>query len=80
MKPFLLTMVTGFLLACNTEHEIQADVVSASLVKIDTLVRYPNIRQKMLTWQADDKVLYVTYEPMYTDISIGYVRQIMIRK
>lgn len=80
MKPFLLTMVTGLLLACGTEREIQADLVSADLVKIDTLVRYPNLRQKMLTWQASDNILYITYEPMYTDISIGARRQVMIRK
>jgi hypothetical protein len=80
MKPFLLTMVTGLLFACSTEREIQADLVSANLVKIDTLTRYPNIRQKMLTWQATDNVLYITYEPMYTNVSVGARREVMIRK
>jgi hypothetical protein len=80
MKVLTLTLVSGLLFACSTEREIQADFIDASLVKIDIVHRYPNLQQKMLTWRATDNVLYVTYEPMQTQIALGSTRSVMVRK
>jgi hypothetical protein len=80
MKRFLPLTVLAFLAVCNTEREIQADVMNANLVKIDVVTRYPNLKQKMLTWRAADNVLYVTFEPMSTDLLVGASRSVMMRK
>ena len=80
MKPLLLCTVAAFAFACNTEREVQADLMTANLVKIDVVNRFPNQQQKMLTWRAANSVLYVTFEPMSTDVALGEMRQVMVTK
>ena len=80
MKPLYFIFLAGLLSFCSTEREIQADIIDASLVKIDIVHRYPNIQRKMLTWHATDNVIYITYEPLGTDLAIGTTRRIMVRK
>jgi len=73
-------MLSALLFACNTEREIQADLIDASLVKIDIVNRYPDKQQKVLTWRAADNVIYITFEPMSTDIALGTQRRVMVRR
>ncbi|HUC80120.1 MAG TPA: hypothetical protein VMR70_04355 [Flavisolibacter sp.] len=81
MKPLLLSLVAGsFILSGSAEREVQADFVTASLIKIDTTTRYPNVQQKILTWQGANHVLYITYEHIETIVSIGTTRQVLVRR
>jgi hypothetical protein len=80
MKVSLPTLLSVFLFACATRHEIEAEMVDASLVKIDIIYRYPNIQQKMLTWRAENHGELVTFEPLSTNISLGYRTKAMVAR
>lgn len=80
MKRLCTFLSLSLFAACSIEREVQADTISASLVKINVINRYPNLRQKMLTWRGTDNVLYVTFEPVATEVTLGDTRQVMVRK
>ena len=80
MKLYVCTLFAGLFFSCASEREIQADIIDASLVKIDIINRYPNLQRKMLTWLATDNVLYITYEPVNSDVAIGTTRKMMARR
>jgi hypothetical protein len=58
MKTILaMTAIAALLYSCSSPREIQAEMVSAELVKIDTAFRYTNPEQ-MLTWR--DAIILTT--------------------
>jgi hypothetical protein len=74
------TLIAGLFFSCTTEKEVQANLIDASLVKIDVISRYPNLQRKMLTWKTADNVTYITYVPMYSKFDIGATRKVLVRK
>ena len=76
----LSAFVFALLFGCSTEREIQANLVEASLVKIEIVSRFPNNQQKLLTWLTPDQVRYITYEPIETTTFVGMSRTVMVRK
>ena len=66
--------------ACFPAREIQAELVNATLVKVEEVNRYPNIRQKILTWQTERAVSFVTIEPSSTNIPIGTQTKVLLQK
>ena len=80
MKTLALAMVVCSIFSCATEHEIQADMVDATLIKVEMVRRYPNAQEKWLTWSTSKTVNYITIEPVNTNVEIGMVRKVMIRK
>jgi hypothetical protein len=80
MKKLIFILVTGCLFACTTEREIQANLVDASLVKIDVIQRYPNTQLKMLTWRTMSNVFFVIYEPLSTEVALGSLRKAIVKK
>ena len=81
MKPvLLLTLVVTLLFGCATEQEFLADLTVVRLVKIDIVSRYPNKQYKMLTWRTEDKVDYITYESMSSDVAIGDVMRVLTKR
>jgi hypothetical protein len=66
----LLIAVTG----CSTSRELQAEMVRAELVKIDTVQRHsPHYLQQQLqlTWRDSYDIEYVTYVPVYEKYILG---------
>ena len=49
--------------SCATEKEIQSDIIDVQLVKIETVQRYPDLEQKLLTWRDRNNIDYITFEP-----------------
>jgi len=76
----LLIIVSGFISACQEGKEIQMSFMDVQLVKIDTVQRYQSITQQLLTWRSDDRVDYVTYEPMSANYPIGAKMKVMVRR
>lgn len=68
------------LYSCGTEKEVQASMVDVQLVKIDTVDRYPNHEQKLLTWRDENNINYITFEPMNNNYKLGDSMKVMIRK
>jgi hypothetical protein len=80
MKHTLLPLAFLGLFSCATEREVQMYMVDAELERIDTIQRYPNVEQKLLTWRASDQVRYYTYEPMTERFSVGERVRVLMRK
>jgi hypothetical protein len=79
MKALLLLLGTT-LFSCAMQREVQADLVDVELVKIETVQRYPDLEQKLLTWKDENNISYITFEPMSTNYKIGSQMKLMIRK
>lgn len=81
MKTALLLIISsGFLFACRQEKEIQMSFMDVQLVKIDTVQRYQDNPQQLLTWRSEDKVDYVTYEPISAYYPIGARMKVMVKR
>jgi hypothetical protein len=78
MIVLLLAMVA--LASCYTPREIQVDIVSAQLVRIDTVFRYMNDKsQQVLTWRDNENIEYVSYVPLQASYTVG-TRMAVLRK
>jgi hypothetical protein len=81
MKAALGFLVMAILVACGTSREIEVDFVSAELIKIDTVYRYPNHYQQLLTWRsAESNLQYVSYTPLSNVYSVGSRMLVMVRR
>jgi len=79
MKALLLVLGTT-LFSCAMQKEVQADLIDVELVKIETVQRYPDREQKLLTWKDENNISYITFEPMSTNYKLGSQMKVMIRK
>jgi len=81
MKATLGLMGLAILFACGASKEIEVDFVSAELVKIDTVYRYPNTYQQLLTWRStENNVQYISYTPLSNVFAIGSRMLVMVRR
>lgn len=79
--PFLLaTVVAAMLFSCAQEKEVQMNLTDVQLVKIDTIQRYPDATQKLLTWRDDNHVDYQTFVPIETYYPLGARMKVMVRR
>lgn len=80
MKTILAICLCTLCYACFPAHEIQAEMVDATLVKVEEVSRYPNIKQKILTWQTDRSVSFITIESASTNIPVGTHTKVLLQK
>jgi hypothetical protein len=80
MKKLLPGIMAAILCSCSTGKEVQMSMIDVELVKIDTVQRYPQDRQKLLTWHGFDNVDYVTFAPITNYYSLGSRMKVMVRK
>jgi hypothetical protein len=80
MKLFLSLAISTLCVSCFTGRELQAEMVSATLVKVEEVSRYPNIKQKVLTWQTDKSVSFVTFESSSVNIPLGTQTRVLVQK
>jgi hypothetical protein len=73
---FLAAIIAG----CGTERAIQMNIADAELVKIDTIQRYPNGSEKLLTWRTDDRIDYVTFVPISSHYTVGSRMKVMVKR
>ena len=74
MKTLLAGVIFLALAGCYTHRELEAEMVRAEVIRIDTVERYRlNIptKQKQITWRDSDNLEYVTYVPMYAYYAVG---------
>lgn len=76
--PFFLAV--AFIAGCSSEHEIQMNIADAELVKIDTIQRYPNATEKLLTWRTEDRINYVTFVPINSYYPLGSRIKVMVKR
>jgi hypothetical protein len=80
MKLFVSIAICTMCYSCFPGRELQAEMVYATLVKVEEVNRYPNIKQKVLTWQTDKAVSFVTYESSAVDLPIGTKTRVLVQK
>lgn len=69
-----------FVFGCYSGKELQADIINAELVKIDTVYRHPSNREQLLTWKTDDNLQYVSYASMDQVFVVGSKIMMLVRK
>lgn len=79
MKTILAVATITALFSCSSPRELQAEMVSAELVKIDTAFRYSD-PQQMLTWRDANQVDYITYAPMNNTFLLGSKMIVLVKK
>ncbi|NTS41449.1 hypothetical protein HRG84_11085 [Flavisolibacter sp. BT320] len=80
MKTILSLAICAVCYACFPAKEVQAEMVYATLVKVEEVNRYPNLRQKIFTWQTEKDVSFVTYEKPSVNIPIGTQTRVLMTK
>lgn len=78
-KLFVIAAAIAFTSCASTREGIQADLVSAELIRIDTIERYVNRYQQLLTWRTNDQIEYVSYVPMGRKYTIGTRMAVLTR-
>ncbi|HEY1022802.1 MAG TPA: hypothetical protein VGE06_10850 [Flavisolibacter sp.] len=80
MRTILSIAVCALCYACFPSREVQAEMVFATLVKVEEVNRYPNFKQKILTWQTEKDVSFITYEKSSVDIPIGTQTRVLMAR
>lgn len=80
MKTIIISaMIIIAALGCSAGKDIQVEFVMAKLIKIDTVQRF-NEYEKVLTWQDDHNVRYISYLPMKKQVFVGMQFLVMRRR
>ncbi|MGN6166299.1 MAG: hypothetical protein ACTHOF_17340 [Flavisolibacter sp.] len=80
MKAMILLLGVTLAYSCTTQKEIQSDMVDVQLVKIETVQRYPDVEQKLLTWRDRNNIDYITFEPISSEYKVGTFMKVLVRK
>ncbi|TMI85868.1 MAG: hypothetical protein E6H10_01890 [Bacteroidetes bacterium] len=80
MKTILLIATVTALFSCSAPRELQAEMVNAELVKIDTVFRNADAPKQLLTWRDDNRVDYVTYVPLNNYFPIGAKMVVLVKR
>ena len=80
MKTILVIAIVLGLYSCFDPHELQAEMVSAELIRIDTAFRYTNDPQQMLTWRDENHIDYVTYAPLRNNFLLGSRMIVLVKR
>ena len=79
--PFMMAAtVVSFLVGCTGPKDLQMDITDVELIKIDTVQRYQNLSEKILTWRDENQVSYVTFVPLETYYAVGTRMKVMVKR
>lgn len=81
MKAFHFLPVLLLLGACQARRsaQIQVEMVSAKLIRIDTVFRNPNYMQQ-LTWQSPDEVMFVSFDNLAQRYTVGSRMTVFVQR
>jgi hypothetical protein len=71
MKKILPFCLTVTIISCTARKEVQMSMSDVQLVKIDTVQRYHNASEKVLTWQDGNHMSYITFVPIESCYVVG---------
>jgi hypothetical protein len=72
-------LVTFAFTRCTPSRELQAEFVSAELVRIDTVERV-NGQQLFLTWRCSNNITYVTQASTKSKFQLGNQMAMMVKR
>jgi hypothetical protein len=71
MKTIVAIAIVILFYSCAGPRAVQAEMISAQLIKIDTAFRYAREPEQVLTWRDDNHIDYVTYAPLKNNFLLG---------
>jgi hypothetical protein len=80
-SPLLMAAtIAAVFVGCAEEKQIQMNLTDVQLVKIDTIQRYPENAQKLLTWRDENNINYVTFVPLEIYYTVGARMKVMVKR
>jgi len=76
----LVIVASIALFSCSTPRELEAEMVNARLVKIDTVFRYATDPKQQLLWRDDNNIDYVTYAPLNNTYFVGSRMIVLVKR
>ncbi|HLG39635.1 MAG TPA: hypothetical protein VI461_08200 [Chitinophagaceae bacterium] len=73
MKTILAAVVFVIMAGCKSSKEINVELVSAQLVRIDTIYRSSDNPKQQLTWRDKDSIEYVSIVSMASSYPLGAI-------
>ena len=80
MKTLLALAAIALTYSCAGPRELEAEMIGAQLIKIDTAFRYASDPRQILTWRDDNNIDYVTYAPMSNSYLVGSKMIILVKR
>lgn len=80
MKTIVAIAAVILFYSCTGPNELEAEMISAQLIKIDTTFRYAKTPEQMLTWRDDNHVDYVTYAPLNNNFLLGSKMIVLVKR
>lgn len=80
MKKLLPLALAAIISGCFHERAFQMNMTDVQLVKIDTVTRYPDTPQQILTWRSDDHIDYIIFEPLGNYYVLGSRMRVMVKR
>ena len=80
MKTILVVAAVVAICSCTGPKELQAEMVNAQLIKIDTVFRYANDPKQVLLWRDDKQVSYITYASMNNSFLLGSRMVVLVKR
>lgn len=77
MKTLLLVAACLAVVGCVTSKEINVEMVSAQLVKIDTVYRNTDQERQQLTWRDKDNIEYISFVSMNRSYPVGVIMTVL---
>ena len=73
----LLAAIALAVVGCRSSREINVELVSAQLVKIDTIYRYSGEPKQLLRWRDVDNIEYVSIVAMNKKFPLGLTLNVL---
>lgn len=78
MKTMLVAIATVFVVAgCASTREINVEMISAQLVRVDTVYQGSTYQKQQLTWRDKDDIEYVSLVSMGAHYPVGIVMTLL---
>jgi hypothetical protein len=74
-----LVFATSLIYSCTTGRDIQVEKMNVHLIRIDTVFRQSGT-QKLLTWEAENRVRFTSIEPLESSLAVGTTMGMLIRR
>jgi hypothetical protein len=70
MRTLLSVAAFALFCGCYSYREMQVEMKSAELIKIDTIYRY-NRQEQVLTWKSPDNMYFTSYAALGSTFVLG---------
>lgn len=80
MKLVLVIALVIALGSCTVPRELEAEIVSAELIRIDTVYRFDDRPKQALIWRDTNKIDYITYASLQDSYSLGSKMMVLVKR